>query len=271
MDAIGETRLSGETEDVGGPGLGAAGGRGREKNGNVRGRRNDDILHGRIVGGHQVGGVRFEAGMFEAADDNAGVGQDFGYAVVKKILREYAVIGFHRGGGDGDNPSRAEFFGNAESDGSAHGMTRENGAVRNDHAAGRESANERRGAGFSLGGREGSRGAAVAGKVGDVHAEALFGEGAADVLHDDVVGGDAVEENHRAEFGGGGKIFTFDSENLHAAGGGVDDIAFFGVATAGEIDESAADEQTEDASERFVSLRNRFQRESSPEMAQVRA
>ena len=203
--------------------------------------------------------------------DNAGVGQDFGYAVVKKILREYAVIGFHRGGGDGDNPSRAEFFGNAESDGSAHGMTRENGAVRNDHAAGRESANERRGAGFSLGGREGSRGAAVAGKVGDVHAEALFGEGAADVLHDDVVGGDAVEENHRAEFGGGGKIFTFDSENLHAAGGGVDDIAFFGVATAGEIDESAADEQTEDASERFVSLRNRFQRESSPEMAQVRA
>lgn len=214
----------------------------------------------------EIGGVGFEAGVFEASDDDAGIREDFGHTVVKKILRQDAVLGLHGSRGDGDDSGRTEFFGDAESDGAAHRMPGEDGAVGNDHAASSEPANEGGGAGFGLRGREWAGGAAMAREIGNVNAEALFGEGAADVLHDDVVGGDAVEEDDRAEFGGGGEILALDGEDLHAAGGRVDDVAFFGVAAAGEVDECAAGEETENTSESFVPLRNRFQRESSPEM-----
>jgi len=111
----------------------------------------------------------------------------------------------------------------------------------------------------------------VAEKIRNVHAQTLLGETSAEVLHDDVVRGDAVKEDDRSEFGGGGKILAFDGQDLHAAGGGVNDVAFFGVAPAGHEHERATDEKTKNAGESFVDLRNRFQRTRSPGIAQVRA
>jgi len=118
-------------------------------------------------------------------------------------------------------------------------------------------------------GQEWSGRASVAGKVGNENAQTLLGEGASKVIHDDVVGGDAVEEHDGAKFGGGRKVFAFDGENLHAAGGGVDDVAFFGVTAPGKVEEAATHDKTKNACESFIPLASGVQRERSPELAQV--
>jgi len=144
-------------------------------------------------------------------------------------------------------------------------MSCKDGAFRDDQTARGKAADERSGTGFSLSGREGTRGAAVAGQVRNEDAQALFGEGAAKVVHDDVVGRKAVEQNNGTEFSCGRKVLAFDGEHLHAARGGVYDVAFFGVAAGGEIDEAAAQKKAENASKRFVRRTNGLQQERSSE------
>src|SRR3974390_1532912 len=104
----------------------------------------------------------------------------------------------------------------------------------------------------------------MAGKIGNEDAQALFGKGARDVAHDDVVGRNAVEENDGADFRVRGQIFAFDRENLHAAGGGVNDVALLGVAAGGKIDEAATHNETENADERAIAPAGGGKRKRSP-------
>ena len=69
-------------------------------------------------------------------------------------------------------PAGRNLVGDTKRDGSAHGMTGKNGAIRNDHPPRGQSPQERRAAGFRPLRRKGSGGAAVAGKIGDIDAQA---------------------------------------------------------------------------------------------------
>ena len=111
----------------------------------------------------------------------------------------------------------------------------------------------------------------MTGKIGDVDAKALFSEGAAEELHDDAVGRNAMEQDDGANFSGGRKIFAFDGQDLHAASGGIHDVALFGVAAAGNVDQSATEKKTENACKSFMRRMSGLQRASSPKMAQERA
>jgi len=136
--------------------------------------------------------------MLEASDDDARVRKNFGDTVEEKILALDAVSGLHGRGRESDHASGPKLFRDTKRDGSAHRVACENGARRIDHAAGGESPDERSGAGFGLLGKEGAGRMAVAGEIGDEDAQALFGEGASHVLHDDVVGGNAVKQDDGA-------------------------------------------------------------------------
>lgn len=271
IGAAGKARFAGELQDVGGPRLCFTYGGGREKNADVRDPRNDEVLKRRIVGWNEVGRIFFQAGMFELADNDAGVRENFGDAVEKKIFVNDAVSRLQGSGRDGDDAGRTKLFGDTEGDGTAHGVACEDGAVGINHATSGESANERTGTAFGLSGRKWAGRTTVAGKIGDVDAETLFGKGPPQILHDNAVGRDSVKENDGAEFRGGRKIFALDGEDLHAAGGGVDDIAFFGITARRVENEAAAKEKKENTSESFIPLNGRPQRVRSSKMLEVRA
>jgi len=264
MEAIGEARLAGEAEDVGGPGLGFANGGGGEKNRDVGCPRHNDILNGGIAGRDKVGGVGFQSGMLELADDDSRIREDLRDAVEEKLFRSDAMGRLHGSGRENDHARGTEFFCDAKRDGTAHGVSGEDGARGIDHAASGEPPDERSGAGLGLRGEEGARGAAMAGKVRYEDTQALLGKGAGDVIHDDVVGGNTVEEDDGAEIGVGGQVFAFNGEHLHAAGGGVNDVAFFGIAARGEIDEAAADDETKNTDKSESALTSVSQRKRSP-------
>jgi len=220
-------------------------------------------LHGGIVGRNQIGGVPLQARKFKLADDDPCIGHNSGDIIEEKILMADAVVRLHGRGGEGDDAGWPEFFCDSEGDGPTQGVAGKNGPIRDNQAACRKPPNERGRAGFSLGGSEGARGVSVASQIGDIHAEALFSESAAEVLHDDAVCGEAMEENDGAQFGGGGQISAFEGNDLHAARGGVDDVAFFGIAAGGKENNGAAEQEAENPGKSPVALIGRGQRKCS--------
>lgn len=187
------------------------------------------ILRG---GGERFGALDDSEGL-KLTDENARVGEDARDSVEKKVFGRNAVRGVHRGWGDGNDTGGTEFLGDAKSDGCAHGVAGDDGAVGKNHAAGGETAEERRGTGFGLYRGEGTGGMAVTGEIRDEDAKAEFGETAREVLHDEVIGGNAVEEDDGVDVAGLRKVRTLHREYVHAAGGGVDDVALLGVTARG--------------------------------------
>jgi len=203
IGAQGKTRGFRQGKNHGSPSLAISGNGGREKHADMRVPRDDGELNGGIVRLRgKIGGVLDETGGFELANENAGIGEDVRYGVEKQVLMNEAVGRLHGRGGDSDDSGRAKFFGDAKSDGATHRVTREDGALGENHTASGETTDEGGAARFGLLGGERSWGTAVAREVRKVNAEAEFGEAAGDVLHNEVVCGNAVKKDDVARFGG---------------------------------------------------------------------
>jgi hypothetical protein len=246
IGAGGEGRMVWKRENAGGPGLGFAGDGGREEYGDVSIPGDDGEFHVVGIVRGELGGIFAEARGFEAADDDTGVGDENREGVKEEIFAGDAVRRDHGRRGNCDDACGTKFGGDAQGDGSAKGVAGNNGATGNDHAARGESTEERNGAGFGLLWRERAGGLAVARKIGDEDAEAKFGEGAGEVLHDDAVGGESVEENDGAGFRAGGVVGAVKFDQVHAAGGRVDDVAVLGVTARGIKGQKRSDDQAQD-------------------------
>jgi len=242
-----KARGFGKLQHAGRPGLTSDGDAGREEHADVRVPGNNGEEDGRIMGRNsEFAGCVFYAEGFELADENTGVGDNVRESMEEKVFRSYPGGGVHRGRGDGDDTGGTEFFGDAKSDSCAHGVSGDDGTFGKNHAAGGETSKQRGGASFGLHGSERAGRVAVTGQIGEVDAKAEFGEGASEVLHDQSVGGNTVKEYDVAAVGLR-EISALHGEDVHAARGSVDDVAFFVVATRGVEGKRQADDEKKNA------------------------
>jgi len=81
----------------------------------------------------------------------------------------------------------------------------------------------------------------MAGKIRNIDAQAQFREGASQVLHDDLIGGNSVQEHNRSGVWARQKVRTAHHQKIHAACGGVDNVAVFGIPAGGIKPQQPAD------------------------------
>jgi hypothetical protein len=120
-------------------------------------------------------------------------------------------------------------------------MAGEDGAFGNDGLAGGEIVDEGECAGVVAVWRVWSGSASVAGKIGNEYAEILIGELLRIEGHDFFVGGEAVEENDRADRRAGARFVNVGG-HLAAADGGEDGVHFVGLAMCEVVAERAKEQ-----------------------------
>ena len=87
----------------------------------------------------------------------------------------------------------------------------------------------------------------MAGKIGDVDGEALHGEAARQIGHDDFVGGEAVKENDGAVLRIFGQPGFLDDVHGEGAGAGVHQVVAHGKAARGIQSEGRAEKEKHNA------------------------